>query len=623
MNGDFSNNGHMLHSLHRTRTTPLKALIVVCVVALTAAVMALVTPTSARAADLPASITDGGFIISDAAFFDGDALSASQIQTFLNGKVGTCQSGYTCLKSYKADIAAKSADKYCGALKASKKVIASQIIATVGRACNISPKVLLVMLQKEQGLVSSTAPSTNRYGKAMGQSCPDTAACDPRYAGFFNQVYSAARQMQIYTLNPYSFTYRAGRVNTINWNPSSSCGTSQVYIQNQATANLYIYTPYRANVAALAAGYAEGDKCSAYGNRNFYNYYVDWFARSTVSGSGAPAHVAACTVPQAADIAPASGAAKTTIEGLHARTAPTLVCGTGLVTLPKGTTVAVTGRYGAWSRITVAKKSLWVYSSYLASTVTGTPAGSANVCAQPSGITRATGTVTVSTGLLNARTAPSTSCETGKAQLGLGATATVTGSYGSWWRVTMSAKTYWLSSSYVSYAKAPTPSKPTPTATPKPTPKPTPTATPKPEPTATPKPTSKPKPAATVKMTTTTALNLRASASPSAKVLTVLAKSTVVTVTASSGTWRKVTVGTRTGWVASAYLAKAPSKPAASTSVKTTTTALNLRASASASGKILKVLAKGTKVTVSASSGSWRRVSVGSLKGWVSATYLK
>ena len=49
------------------------------------------------------------------------------------------------------------------------------------------------------------------------------------------------------------------------------------YIQNQATANLYYYTPYQPNAAALRAGYGEGDGCSAYGNRNFYQYFTDWF----------------------------------------------------------------------------------------------------------------------------------------------------------------------------------------------------------------------------------------------------------------------------------------------------------------------------------------------------------
>jgi hypothetical protein len=54
-----------------------------------------------------------------------------------------------------------------------------------------------------------------------------------------------------------------------------------VLIQNQATAGLYNYTPYQPNAAALAAGYGTGDSCSAYGNRNFWLYFRDWFGPTT------------------------------------------------------------------------------------------------------------------------------------------------------------------------------------------------------------------------------------------------------------------------------------------------------------------------------------------------------
>ena len=62
--------------------------------------------------------------------------------------------------------------------------------------------------------------------------------------------------------------------------------SSPVYIQNQATANLYYYTPYQPNAAALRAGYGEGDGCSAYGNRNFYQYFTDWFGSTQFAASG-------------------------------------------------------------------------------------------------------------------------------------------------------------------------------------------------------------------------------------------------------------------------------------------------------------------------------------------------
>ena len=60
-----------------------------------------------------------------------------------------------------------------------------------------------------------------------------------------------------------------------------------VYIQNQATAGLYNYTPYRPNQAALDAGYGTGDSCSAYGNRNFWLYFTDWFGSTQHATGGA------------------------------------------------------------------------------------------------------------------------------------------------------------------------------------------------------------------------------------------------------------------------------------------------------------------------------------------------
>ena len=115
----------------------------------------------------------------------------------------------------------------------------------------------------------------------MGQGCPDTAACDTRYYGFFNQVYGAAWQMKRYANPPgtsqYFTWYAPGKTWNILYNPNHSCGSSPVHVQNQATANLYYYTPYQPNQAALNAGYGTGDGCSSYGNRNFYNYFTDWF----------------------------------------------------------------------------------------------------------------------------------------------------------------------------------------------------------------------------------------------------------------------------------------------------------------------------------------------------------
>lgn len=225
---------------------------------------------------------DAGNLIDDTVFFAKDTMSAAQIQSFLSAKVPRCQSGYTCLKDFGMATTSRSADAMCTAPYAgSGWESAAQIIFKVAQACGINPQVLLVTLQKEQSLVTHTWPSPERYTIAMGQGCPDTAGCDARYFGFFNQVYGAAWQLKRYANPPgtsqYFTWYAPGRTWNIRFHPDASCGSSPVYIANQATANLFYYTPYQPNAAAMAAGHGEGDRCSAYGNRNFYNYFTDWF----------------------------------------------------------------------------------------------------------------------------------------------------------------------------------------------------------------------------------------------------------------------------------------------------------------------------------------------------------
>ncbi|MFT4211421.1 MAG: hypothetical protein QM626_06060 [Microbacterium sp.] len=222
-----------------------------------------------------------GNIISDTVFYDSSTMSQSQVQGFLNSKVSSCKSGYTCLKSWTGPSSSQSANAMCSAFSGSSSETAASLIYKVAQACGINPQVLLVMIQKEQGLVTSTAPSTYAYNYAMGYNCPDTTGCTSDGLGFATQVYGGAYMLKRYS-NPtgtskYFTWYAPGNTWNILYNPSTSCGSSAVYIQNQATANLYYYTPYQPNAAALAAGYGTGDSCSAYGNRNFYNYFTDWF----------------------------------------------------------------------------------------------------------------------------------------------------------------------------------------------------------------------------------------------------------------------------------------------------------------------------------------------------------
>jgi len=229
---------------------------------------------------------NAGNIISDAVFTDKSTMSAQQIQDFFNAKVPSCQSGYTCLKDFRVTSQNRPADAYCSGYSGTANESAASIIYRVSQSCNINPRVLIVMLQKEQGLVTHTWPSGWRYDSALGQGCPDDAPCDPSYVGFFQQIYGAARQMQIYMEGRWFTWYQPGNTWNVLYNPNQGCGSGPVYIANKATAALYYYTPYQPNAAALRAGYGEGDSCSAYGNRNFYNYFTDWFG-STQSNPAA------------------------------------------------------------------------------------------------------------------------------------------------------------------------------------------------------------------------------------------------------------------------------------------------------------------------------------------------
>lgn len=268
------------------------------VTALIAAV--LYAPTSASAYTPDGSDWDAGSIISDAQFYDYNSMTEAEIQAFLEARVPVCETWRSagpddpivCMKDYRMTTVAKAVDGFCpSSYEAGTNERASTIIYKVAQACKISPKVLLVTLQKEQGLVTHTWPSSWRYKKAMGFGCSDTAPCEAIYGGFQNQVYLAAKQFQRYRVNPSSYNYRAGQYNNIYYYPPNSrpdCGYGSVYIKNVATASLYNYTPYQPDGAALANITGTGGWCSSYGNRNFWRDYTIWFGDPQ---TGAPAGV--------------------------------------------------------------------------------------------------------------------------------------------------------------------------------------------------------------------------------------------------------------------------------------------------------------------------------------------
>lgn len=221
-------------------------------------------------------------IISDGEFFKTPDMTVNEIQSFIESKIPYCVSGYTCLDDFRETTWSRDATVLCSAYQGDANESAASIIHKVSTACGVSVQAILVTLQKENSLVTNTAPTAGRYRTAMGYACPDTAPCDSEYFGFYNQVYNAAKQFKRYT-NPagtslYFTWYPVGRSVNVRWSTNAACGASPVAIANKATAGLYYYTPYQPNAAALKNINGLGDDCSAYGNRNFWRNYNTWFS---------------------------------------------------------------------------------------------------------------------------------------------------------------------------------------------------------------------------------------------------------------------------------------------------------------------------------------------------------
>ncbi|TFC27310.1 hypothetical protein E3O25_09305 [Cryobacterium sp. TMT1-3] len=263
-----------------------KLMRVAAVAVLTSLVAVAVVAVPQKAEALSGAEFDPGYIISDAQFYAPDAMSQDQIQAFLDAQIGTCKNSL-CLNVLRINTTTTTLSfGTCATYPGEANESAARMIYKVQQACSISAKVLLVTLQKEQGLVTSKAPTEATLRKALGQGCPDTAQCDSAYYGFFMQVYSAARQFAWYGNPAGSHTsIKVGQTNAVRFHPNNACGSSNVVIQNRATASLYYYTPYQPNAAALANLGGVGDACSSYGNRNFWVYYNNWFGSPNREGN--------------------------------------------------------------------------------------------------------------------------------------------------------------------------------------------------------------------------------------------------------------------------------------------------------------------------------------------------
>ena len=268
-----------------TRRYALPAVAAVVASLFILSLLSLMRPVDATLAGFNA-----GNIIDDVVMSDKDTLTEAQIQAFLTSK-NPCNdsnlsrlSGYNATKGWINSTLKGQPFTYEYNLRDGKFLClsndtfngksAAKIIWDTAQDYRINPQVLIVLLQKEQGLVTDTWPNQVQYRTATGFGCPDTADCSSQYFGLEYQVRKAAELFRE-VLDGGWTNYPVGD-NYIQYNPDKNCGGSIITIQNRATSALYRYTPYQPNSAALAAGWGSV-YCGAYGNRNFYNYFTEWF----------------------------------------------------------------------------------------------------------------------------------------------------------------------------------------------------------------------------------------------------------------------------------------------------------------------------------------------------------
>jgi len=156
-------------------------------------------------------VIDYNTIITEANFRSQD-MTATGIQDFLDRQSGP-------LKNYYAK-------DHNGNRKS-----AAQIIADAAKHYRISPRVILVTLQKEQSLLSKTPSKLSTYDWAMGCGRPDSGISVMKYKGFGNQIWGGAQKF-----DKWDKYWTAGTTMSID--------SSRPTPTNGGTFALYKYTPH-------------------------------------------------------------------------------------------------------------------------------------------------------------------------------------------------------------------------------------------------------------------------------------------------------------------------------------------------------------------------------------------
>jgi hypothetical protein len=213
---------------------------------------------------------DPGYLISDSEILNYKSMTQPEIQNFLAKRNGAL-AGYI---TFDRESNLKSA---------------SQAFYEIALNRLVSPKYLMVLVQKEQSLLENPAPSQRQYDWATGYSvCDGCSTDDPkiqRWKGFYKQVDSAAAQTRwdvmgkdkntgveciptaenSATCIPNNYLYQPGKTYTISG--------QKVTIENSATGALYKYTPH------------VGDGSRVGGNKLFWDLWNKYFNKKWPNGS--------------------------------------------------------------------------------------------------------------------------------------------------------------------------------------------------------------------------------------------------------------------------------------------------------------------------------------------------
>jgi hypothetical protein len=189
------------------------------------------------------------FLISDSEMIDTFAMTQSELQSFLENR------GSLGNRSFR-DINDRVRS-------------ASEIIWNTAQKFDINPQFLLVLLQREQSLITDPNPSQKQLDWAMGYAiCDSCSMNDPgvqKYRGFAEQVYYAAKRIRESYLADLDMNGKT--ISGMGPEITKSIDNTSVTPTNNATAVLYTYTPH------------------LHGNQNFVAIWHRWFVRNYPTGS--------------------------------------------------------------------------------------------------------------------------------------------------------------------------------------------------------------------------------------------------------------------------------------------------------------------------------------------------